>query len=454
MSEKFKGKCFVSVTLRVARYKLEFRDTEILIQIYMPVVLISAFACQPFTGSEPGVGWDTVVNASKFADVILITHPVHRKYIEPELPANVEAHYYDGPFPKALRGNKPGFEAHYFLWQLNLHKYIAQHVHRPFDVVHHVTYGRFWTPSSLYKTNVPFIFGVVGGGETTPSSMFPFFRKKGYMAEAIRNTVVHACSSLPVARKTVSAASIAYVTTQQTAEKLKSMGARDVRVAHQVEITPQKLAYFKGIAQSVNPDPQQLVFISVARPLPWKGIQIGLQAFAEAHLEGSEYWIVATKKERGWLEELAKELRIAHKVKFFGDLPSIEEVHRLIARADVFVHMATHEAYGNVVMEAMSLGKPVICFNNGGPALQVNDQSGWIVDFTDAPGVTQHIVRIMQEVQADRSIAARKGGTAMQQVTDRCRNTPSGEEFLRSAYTEALLKTRQNDVSNVVSTID
>ncbi|GAB3811524.1 hypothetical protein GCM10028895_01740 [Pontibacter rugosus] len=144
----------------------------------MSVVLISAFACQPFTGSEPGVGWDTVVNASKFSDVILITHPVHKEFIDPELPANVEVHYYDGPFPKALRGNKPGFEAHYFLWQLTLHNYIKAHVHRPYDVVHHVTYGRFWTPSSLYKTKAPFVFGVVGGGETTPLSMFPFLRRK------------------------------------------------------------------------------------------------------------------------------------------------------------------------------------------------------------------------------------------------------------------------------------
>lgn len=420
----------------------------------MSVVLISAFACQPFTGSEPGVGWDTVMNASKFSDVILITHPVHKKYIDPELPANVEVHYYDGPFPKALRGNKPGFEAHYFLWQLTLHKYIAQHVRRPFDVVHHVTYGRFWTPSSLYKTGAPFIFGVVGGGETTPRSAFPFFRKKGIFAEALRNAVVYACSSLPAARKTVSAAGISYVTTQQTAEKLKRMGAKDVRIAHQVEITPQKLEYFKDIAASASPDPQKLVFISVARPLPWKGIQIGLKAFAEAKLAGSEYWVVATKKERGWLEQLAKEFGVPHQVKFFGDFASIGEVHQLMAKADVFVHMATHEAYGNVVMEAMSLGKPVICFNNGGPALQVNGQSGWIVDFSKADHVLQQIGSIMQQVNANKAIATTKGAAAMEQVTDRCRNTPGGVEFLQSAYSEVLSKTRPHDVSSFVSAVD
>lgn len=419
----------------------------------MSVVLISAFACQPFTGSEPGVGWDTVVNASKFSDVILITHPVHKKYIDPELPANVEVHYYDGPFPKALRGNKAAFEAHYFLWQLTLYNYIAQHVHRPFDVVHHVTYGRFWTPSSLYKTGAPFIFGVVGGGETTPRSAFPFFRKKGLFAEALRNAVVYACTSLPVARKTVSAASISYVTTQQTAEKLKHMGAKDVRIAHQVEITPQKLKYFRDIATAVSPDPQKLVFISVARPLPWKGIQIGLQAFAQANLEGSVYWVVAAKKERGWLEEVAHDLGISHKVKFFGDFASIGEVHRLMAQADVFVHMATHEAYGNVVMEAMSLGKPVICFNNGGLALQVNEQSGWVIDFSAAPLVLRQISRIMQEVKANKAITAAKGAAAMEQVTDRCHNNPSGVEFLQSAYSEVLRKAKFHDVSRFAGAI-
>ncbi|GAB3811519.1 hypothetical protein GCM10028895_01730 [Pontibacter rugosus] len=71
----------------------------------------------------------------------------------------------------------------------------------------------------------------------------------------------------------MSAASIAYVTTEQTADKLKQMGADDVRVAHQVEITTQKLNYFRQISETVSPDPQKLVFISVARPYPGKAFK-------------------------------------------------------------------------------------------------------------------------------------------------------------------------------------
>ncbi|WP_460880733.1 glycosyltransferase [Pontibacter rugosus] len=188
-------------------------------------------------------------------------------------------------------------------------------------------------------------------------------------------------------------------------------------------------------------------------PLPWKGIQIGLQAFAEARLTGSEYWVVATKRERGWLENLAAELGITHKVKFFGDLPSIEDVHKLVASADVFVHMATHEAYGNVVMEAMALGKPVMCFNNGGPALQVNNKSGWVTDFTSAKDVTQQLVRTMQEIEADKSIAVQKGTEAVKQVTYRCQHVPSGVAFLQSAYQEAISKKNHQRVSDSLSIV-
>ena len=37
---------------------------------------------------------------------------------------------------------------------------------------------------------------------------------------------------------------------------------------------------------------------------------------------------------------------------------------------------ALHEAFGNVILEAMAAGKPVVCLDLGGPAMQVTDETG------------------------------------------------------------------------------
>jgi hypothetical protein len=83
-------------------------------------VLISAYACEPGKGSEPGVGWNVVEQMARHHTVWVITRADRRQSIEAvtkdtPLP-NVEWIYYDLPlwewrkFPKALR-------LHYYLWQ-------------------------------------------------------------------------------------------------------------------------------------------------------------------------------------------------------------------------------------------------------------------------------------------------------------------------------------------------
>ena len=36
-------------------------------------VLLSAFACAPYRGSEPGVGWNWAMALAKYNDVVVLT---------------------------------------------------------------------------------------------------------------------------------------------------------------------------------------------------------------------------------------------------------------------------------------------------------------------------------------------------------------------------------------------
>ncbi|MGB8801257.1 MAG: hypothetical protein WCC97_11250, partial [Candidatus Acidiferrales bacterium] len=45
-------------------------------------ILLSAYACEPDKGSEPGVGWNHVKQAARFHDVWVLTRSNNRASIE------------------------------------------------------------------------------------------------------------------------------------------------------------------------------------------------------------------------------------------------------------------------------------------------------------------------------------------------------------------------------------
>ena len=134
-------------------------------------ILVSAYACEPGRGSEPGVGWHFAEEMSKRHSLTVVTRANNRPAIErsgENWTKNVSWVWYDPPkwltFWK--RGGR-GVQLFYLLWQIG----VARHVRKTlrlddFDLVHHVTFGKYWIPSFLGSFGPPLVFGPVGGDET------------------------------------------------------------------------------------------------------------------------------------------------------------------------------------------------------------------------------------------------------------------------------------------------
>ena len=73
-------------------------------------VLISAYACEPHKGSEPGVGWNWARQIAEFAEVWVITRANNREIIEEEFKRNPVSnlHFIYVDLPKSLRFWKKG----------------------------------------------------------------------------------------------------------------------------------------------------------------------------------------------------------------------------------------------------------------------------------------------------------------------------------------------------------
>jgi glycosyltransferase involved in cell wall biosynthesis len=110
----------------------------------------------------------------------------------------------------------------------------------------------------------------------------------------------------------------------------------------------------------------------VGRVAPWKGQDVFLQAFAAAFPPPSHTRAVVVGAplfgeheydER--LESLARALQIRDRVDFVGHL---DDVTPVLADLDALVHCSVQpEPFGQVIVEAMAAGVPVIAAAAGGP---------------------------------------------------------------------------------------
>ena len=97
------------------------------------------------------------------------------------------------------------------------------------------------------------------------------------------------------------------------------------------------------------------------------------------------------------LHEIARSLRIAHRVVFTGrrdDIPAVT------AAFDVAVLPSHREAQGLTILEAMALSRPVVASNVGGiPEMIKDGVTGLLVPPQDPPALAAAIVRLLRDHQ-------------------------------------------------------
>ncbi|MGG6293731.1 glycosyltransferase family 4 protein [Leptolyngbya sp. AN02str] len=385
-------------------------------------VLLSAYACEPGRGTELAVGWNTAWALAKYHEVWVLTRPDDgREAIEAELACNPSPNLHFVYFTLPIWGGgwkwgQGAFQIHYYLWQIQAY-FVARKLHRTlkFDLAHHITFVKYSTPSFLSLLPIPFIFGPVGGGESSPKAFWQDFSLRGKVYELLRNLARQIGERDPFSRMTVRRSILSWATTEDTAKRLRSMGAQRVEVLSQVGLLAEEVAY---LATFPIPERSPIRFISVGRLLHWKGYHLGLQAFAQASLpQDAEYWIIGKGPEQPRLQRLAEELGIALQVKFLPEMPRKELLQKL-GTCLALVHPSLHESGGFVCLEAMALGRPVICLDLGGPAVQVTPETGFKVA-ADTPnqaiqGIAQAMVKLAQEPEL-RSHMGRAGRQRVQE---------------------------------------
>ena len=134
--------------------------------------------------------------------------------------------------------------------------------------------------------------------------------------------------------------------------------------------------------------------------LAWKRPEIALRVCAEL-VQGKQdvqLWIAGAGPLRQDLEALSRQLGITANVRWLGHQPDLQ---RWFAGADLFLHTSLGEAFGNVLIEALACGVPVIATHSGAtPELITQGETGCLVP--PGPNEVQELARSIQQLSGDR----------------------------------------------------
>jgi glycosyltransferase involved in cell wall biosynthesis len=141
----------------------------------------------------------------------------------------------------------------------------------------------------------------------------------------------------------------------------------------------------------------------VGRLAPWKGQHVFLEAASRVIAAGQDarFFIVGAPLfgEEAYEKELrqrARSGRIASRVEFLGFQ---KEVPSVLRNLDILVHASTSpEPFGQVVIEGMAEGLPVIATDGGGvKEIITHGENGLLVPMGDAPALARELDGLLRD---------------------------------------------------------
>lgn len=399
-------------------------------------ILAIAYACNPYKGSEHGVGWGWVKMISELHDVHVIAADFERDDVERWLNDNSgyrEKMTFSYPKHKIWHYNKNSkfwvwiehspfkiiMNGAYRLWQADAYCLSKKlHAATRFDLCHLITYVGFRFPGRFYKLDCPFVWGPVGALENTPKHFLPLLGRYGAVYYSFRNLInnfdkrflKHPRKSFKKAAQTGTIISA----TSGIKKEIKKWYGEDSEVI--CEIGTIGANDTDRLVVRDDGDPLHICWSGTHTP--GKALQLLLAALAR--LPSSLNWSLNILGEgpcsKKW-KKTAVDLKIAANCCFLGNVPRSEAL-AVMRSSHLFVITSLKDLTSTVLLEALSLGKPVIAPDHCGFSDVITETCGVKISIDNVDAFVAQLSKEIEGMYTNESDRIKMAAGAVRRSSD------------------------------------
>jgi glycosyltransferase involved in cell wall biosynthesis len=388
-------------------------------------VLVSAYACSPYKGSEPGVGWGFVAALAQHHDLwVLVEEEKFRADIErylaehPEFARLVHFHFLCKQRNRWLRKLwPPSYYWYYRRWHAQAYD-LARELHAAvgFDVVHQLTMVGFREPGYLWWLGIPFVWGPVGGMGAFPWRFLPRLGAYGalyYLGYNMLNLwQMHVLRRPRFAARAAGGGLIVATPENQTGAK-RYWGC-DSTLMSEVGLPLTDLS----VTPSARLLDEPLRIVWTGLHIPRKALNLGLDALAalpknvpwELHVLGKG------PRTSAWQAQ-ARDLGLNDRCYFHGWMER-EAALKVMAEAHVMLITSLRDLTSTVTVEALAMGLPIVCLDHCGFAGVVDASCGIKVPVTHPDEAIAALSKALQRLAEDEVLRSRLAHGAIQRAQD------------------------------------
>ena len=147
------------------------------------------------------------------------------------------------------------------------------------------------------------------------------------------------------------------------------------------------------------------LLVACGRLTEQKGFPHLIEALARVRrVTPAELWIIGEGKQRQYLENKIQQLGLTNCVRLLGFQ---NNPYKYMAAADVFVLSSLFEGFGNVIVEAMACGAPVVATDcpYGPREIIENSVSGLLVPPANVEALSEAIVRVLKDRELKQKLS-------------------------------------------------
>lgn len=387
-------------------------------------VLVIAASAHPRKGSEPGLGWRWLRALAQRHRLWAIVGEKenNREAIEEEfehspwLKDRLRLHLVPRPAPPAVTKIWPPLYYRYYRqWHRQAFR-LANQLRREvaLDLAHQLNMTGYREPGYAWKLDLPFVWGPIGGLMNANLRLWRFLGLTGaayYLVyDLINSWQIHAPGRV---RRAFERADALVTFGRAPQQRIRDIFGRESAI---IQENGSVLAEVSPRVRRVDHGPLRIVWsgLHVFR----KALPILLRALPKLPSDVSCHLDILGRgpMTKAW-RALATRLKIDDRCTWHGWLPR-DEALEIMQRGHIFALTSVKDAASSVLMEALSIGLPVVCLDHCGFSDVVTQDCGIKIAVTSPRRIVRDFAGAIGRLASGPSEVSRLSTGAIQRARD------------------------------------